>query len=209
MRWRRLSPTASTAPRGASRDGVCGPTSWTLNSLMLVPFHTPAVPFETSISLAKMKLHSRDSYHPRDSGDHSNRCTRIADGSMPWTSVLLMVSKAAVVLDDESVGITGPSCEISVRMVCRGSSGTQLSSYQQRQYTPGVGSVMDAYPFSCGSEVAVGHDGRRNQTTQAACAVLPGKGRRANGHLASCFFRHSSQLERNGVISRRADGCGS
>lgn len=67
-----LLPTASTAPRGDVRDGPVGAVSWTLNSLMPVPFHTPAMPFATCISLAKMKLHISDSYHPRAGGDHSN-----------------------------------------------------------------------------------------------------------------------------------------
>lgn len=55
---------------------------------MAVPFQTPTAPgvvpldvVPTIISEAKMKPHSRDSYQPKDRGDHSNKWTRIGDGS--------------------------------------------------------------------------------------------------------------------------------
>jgi hypothetical protein len=85
---------------------------------MLVLFQTPAVPLATSISCAKTKPQSNDSYHPRDKGDHSKRCTLIAVGSMPRTSVSrIVVSAAAVSLELPADGIFGPSCDISMRMV--------------------------------------------------------------------------------------------
>jgi hypothetical protein len=65
---------------------------------MDVLFHTPAVPLATTISLANTKPQSRDSYQPRLSVDHSNRCTRIGDGSMPETVVDWMAARAAAVV---------------------------------------------------------------------------------------------------------------
>lgn len=95
---------------------------------MLVLFHTPAVPFETTISPAKTKLQSSDSYQPRDRGDHSNKWTLIGEGSMPRTSLPCIASKAAAVsLDDPVLGILGASSDISMRTVCSGNSGSQLS----------------------------------------------------------------------------------
>src|SRR5262245_48021090 len=104
------------------REGAWAAPSWTLNSLMLVLFQTPAVPFETSISPAKMKLHRSDSYQPRDSGDHSNEWTLIGEGSMPRTSVSrIFFSAAAVsVLEFPPFGIFGASSDISMRTVCSG-----------------------------------------------------------------------------------------
>lgn len=80
-----LLPTASTAPRGEVRVGPSGAVSWTRNSLMAVPFQTPTVPFATCISLVKTNDHKSDSYHPRDSGDHSNEWMRMGEGSTPLT----------------------------------------------------------------------------------------------------------------------------
>jgi hypothetical protein len=68
------------------------------NSLITVPFQTPAVPFETSISLANMKPQRRDSYQPIDNGDHSKRCTLIGEGSMPRTVARCMARMVAAAL---------------------------------------------------------------------------------------------------------------
>jgi hypothetical protein len=96
---------------------------------MLVLFHTPAVPFATSISAAKTHPHSSDSYQPRDKGDHSKRCTLIGEGSIPRTSVSRIVfSAAAVSLELPELGIFGPSSDINIRMVCSGSSVSQFSN---------------------------------------------------------------------------------
>jgi hypothetical protein len=113
--------------------------SWTLNSLILVLFHTPAVPLATSISCANTNPHSNDSYQPRDKGDHSKRCTLIGDGSMPRTSVSRIVSSAAAVSLEFVLGILGPSCDINIRIVWSGSSESQLSSYGNDQH----GAFMD------------------------------------------------------------------
>lgn len=64
---------------------------------MLVLFHTPAVPFATTISLANTKPQSSDSYQPRLRVDHSKRCTRIGEGSMAGISVVFMTFRAVVV----------------------------------------------------------------------------------------------------------------
>lgn len=92
MRCTKLLPTASTAPFGASKLGPCAAASWTLKSLIPVPFHTPTVPgvapdaVPTTISLEKMKPQSKDSYQPKDRADHSKECTRTGEGSdsSPW-----------------------------------------------------------------------------------------------------------------------------
>ena len=75
-----------------------------------MPFHTPTVPFWTTISEAKMKPQSSDSYQPRESGVHSNRCTRGGLGSRSRGSSL-----------------SGGGDERSVRMVCKGRVGSQES----------------------------------------------------------------------------------
>lgn len=90
-----VEPTASTAPLGASKVGVCAGISCTRNSLTCVPFHTPAVPLETDISLVKIKDHRSDSYQPRDKGDHSNRWTRMAEVSIAVTEARRISVSAA------------------------------------------------------------------------------------------------------------------
>ena len=50
---------------------------------MAVPFHTPTVPLWTCISEVKAKPQRRDSYQPRERGDHSKYWMRIGDGSIP------------------------------------------------------------------------------------------------------------------------------
>jgi hypothetical protein len=122
----RLLPTASTAPRGANRLGVWLSPCCTLNRRMLVLFHTPAVPLATTISLANTKPQSKDSYQPRDRVDHSKRCTRIGEGSIPGTVVDLMVFRAFVVSVLESS--SGLRVRMSIRVVCRGSSLSHDSS---------------------------------------------------------------------------------
>jgi hypothetical protein len=102
MRFARLLPTASTAPRGASSDGVCMAVSCTRKSLIMVPFQTPAVPLDTSSSLVNTKPQTSDSYHPSDKGDHSKRWTLIVDGSMPRTVAVRM-----------AVRIVDVSCDVS------------------------------------------------------------------------------------------------
>ena len=71
---------------------------------MLVLFHTPAVPLATCSSDAKTNPHSRDSYQPSDKVDHSKRCTRMDEGSMPGMLVAMIVLSAVVVsvLEDRS-----------------------------------------------------------------------------------------------------------
>jgi hypothetical protein len=127
-----LLPTASTAPRGEVSVGPCGAVSCTRKSLICVVFHTPTVPLETCISLAKMNPQSSDSYHPRASGDHSNECTLIGDGSIPTSCASRILLKAAGSgASDEiawrKVEIRAESCCISVRVVCSGNSSSQLS----------------------------------------------------------------------------------
>lgn len=55
----------------------------------------------------------------------------MGEGSMPRTSVLRIVRRAVDVSADESPveGSFGVSSEMSVRIVWRGSSGSQLSIY--------------------------------------------------------------------------------
>ena len=77
-----LLPTASTAPIGFIRLGPFAASFSTLKSRIEVLFQTPAAPFWTAISEEKMKLQSKDSYQPRESGDHSKRWMRAGDGSM-------------------------------------------------------------------------------------------------------------------------------
>ena len=130
MRLTILLPTASTAPRGDVRVGPSAAVSCTRNSLIAVPFHIPTVPRATCISLAKTKLQRRDSYQPSASGDHSNECTRMGDGSTPYSSA------SWIAFDVEAEGTspvrpclltTAESCCITVRIVCKGNSGSQLS----------------------------------------------------------------------------------
>jgi hypothetical protein len=42
----------------------------------------PAVPIDTVASAVNTLAHRREAYHPRDSGDHSNKCTLTGDGSI-------------------------------------------------------------------------------------------------------------------------------
>lgn len=63
---------------------------------MAVPVHTPAAePLETSNSEVKMKPQRSDSYQPSDRADHSNRCTRTGEGSMPFGLAFRMTDKVA------------------------------------------------------------------------------------------------------------------
>jgi hypothetical protein len=101
MRFTILLPTASTAPRGELRVGPLGATASTLKSLIVVPFQTPTVPFATCISLVKMKDQSKDSYQPRESGDHSKYWIRIGDGSIPVILTVWIVRRIEV--DGDSV----------------------------------------------------------------------------------------------------------
>lgn len=145
IRCTRLLPTASTAPLGASNVGPWAAASWTLNSLIAVPFHTPTVPGvapdadPTTISLEKMNPQSKDSYQPIERADHSNECTRTGAGSamMLWIAGSsakegrLSIRVRASGLEDDwnaDSGMCGVMAEISVRMVCSGSSGNQDSS---------------------------------------------------------------------------------
>lgn len=153
---------------------------------MLVPFQTPAMPLETFISLLKMKLQSSDSYHPSERGDHSNRWTRIGDGSIPLTSVLRIVCSAEAVSMVESMGITGESWEMRVRMVCKGRCGSQLSSYQSSAMFSQV--HVHPYPFCSGRKLSVCEHCSRGQTAQASRAVLPRKSRCSDGHLPPGLF---------------------
>jgi hypothetical protein len=89
----------------------------------------------TSISEAKMKPQRRLSYQPRDRGDHSKRCTLIGLGSMPRGKGVSATARRAAVVESELepegvVGILGESSDIRVRMVCKGSSGSQLSIWE-------------------------------------------------------------------------------
>lgn len=155
IRCTRLLPTASTAPRGEISEGVCAAPSWTLNSLMLVLFQTPAVPFATTISAANTNPQSSDSYHPRDKGDHSKRCTLIGEGSIPRISVSrIVVNAAAVSLESPVEGNFGPNSEISMRIVCSGSPESQPSSCVQCQQRPL--SVVCTYPWNRWREELVG-----------------------------------------------------
>lgn len=98
MRCTRLLPTASTAPFGASNVGPCAAASCTLNSLTTVPFQTPTVPGvapeadPTTISLEKINPQSKDSYQPIERADHSNECTRGAEGS----EIMLCIAGSSV-----------------------------------------------------------------------------------------------------------------
>lgn len=87
---------------------------------MAVPFQTPTVPLATCISLVKTKDQRRDSYQPRERGDHSKYWIRMGEGSMPRIWAPWMVRRILVV--GWSVGASvrgnkGPSCSIKVRMV--------------------------------------------------------------------------------------------
>ncbi|KAL8831460.1 MAG: hypothetical protein Q9170_005275 [Blastenia crenularia] len=82
IRWTRLLPTASTAPIGFIKLGPLAAVCSTLNKRILVPFQTPTVPFCTTISEAKMKPQSSDSYQPSASGVQENKCIRGGEGSI-------------------------------------------------------------------------------------------------------------------------------
>lgn len=146
IRCTRLLPTASTAPLGARSVGPWAAASWTLNSLIPVPFQTPTVPgvapdaVPTTISLEKMNPQRRDSYQPIERADHSKVCTRTGEGSammmrMAGSSVkdgrLVMRVRASGVeaLWKADSGTCGVIAEMMVSMVCRGSSGSQDSSW--------------------------------------------------------------------------------
>lgn len=139
MRCTKLLPTASTAPFGANSVGPCAAVSWTLKSLMAVPFQTPTVPGvgldadPTTISLAKIKPQSKDSYQPRASADHSKACTRTGDGSDSRVWIFgssakvgrLLIRVLASGLDDDCKALSeiwGKIDEMIVRIVWRGSS---------------------------------------------------------------------------------------
>lgn len=84
---------------------------------MAVLFHTPTVPLETCVSAKKTKPQRRDSYQPRESGDHSKRCTLMGEGSMAGIVVEVMVRRMAVVeLDvlDGTVGVAFAAVEEGV-----------------------------------------------------------------------------------------------
>ena len=74
-----------------------------------------------------MKLQSSDSYQPSDKGDHSKRCTRTGDRSRSSTSVFRIVSIHAAAEAMTCVGSFVFSCSTSVRIVCIGRSGSQVS----------------------------------------------------------------------------------
>lgn len=112
---------------------------------MDVPFQTPTVPgvapdaVPTTISEEKMKPHTNDSYQPIDKADHSKEWTRAGAGSevMLWIigsstndgRFVIRVRVSAFDDDWNAVsGILGMIAEMIVRMVCRGSSGSQDSS---------------------------------------------------------------------------------
>jgi len=96
---------------------------------MFVPFQmeTPAA---SAISAEKMKLHSRDSYQPRLSGDHSKRWTRTGRGLRPVMEGArrMAVKAGVVVLDGPRWGRWGVSCSMTVRGVWRGRSGSQVAA---------------------------------------------------------------------------------
>ena len=106
----RLLPTASTAPIGFMRLGPRTASFSTLNRRTLVPFQTPTVPFCTTISEAKMKPQSRDSYQPKERGVHSKRWIRGGEGS---------------IVEGRVVG--GDVDESRVRIVWSGKEGSQVS----------------------------------------------------------------------------------
>ena len=105
--------------------GPVAATVSTLKSRTAVPFHTPTVPFWTTISEAKMKPHSRDSYHPRESGVHSKRWTRGGLGSRPGGNCL-----------------GGEGHDRRVSIVCNGSVGSQESIQRAVGSKPEVGDEM-------------------------------------------------------------------
>jgi hypothetical protein len=98
---------------------------------MAVPFHTPTVPFWTCISEVKAKDQRRDSYQPRERGDHSKYWMRMGEGSMPviladW--IMLRIEGEGVSVEDLcGDGRRGVSWSRSVRTVWRGSSVSQDS----------------------------------------------------------------------------------
>lgn len=130
IRWTRLLPTASTAPRGSSSDGVWEAISWTLKSRIWVPFQTPAVPLGISISLANTNPHKRDSYHPRASEDHSKRCTRTGDCSILSKSMLFVSAIIVGKSGASTVDALWLSWEITVSIVFKGNTASQLSIYR-------------------------------------------------------------------------------
>lgn len=131
MRCTIFDPRASTAPLGCVRLGAWGADASTLNSRMLVPFQIPVEPGAANAEEAKMKPQSSDSYQPRDNGDHSKRCTRIALGSIiDGNSELLIMASAVPVSPVSIVPILGARTSIKVRMVCKGRSVSHVSTYQ-------------------------------------------------------------------------------
>ena len=77
-----------------------------------------------------MKPQSRDSYQPRDIGDHSNRWIRGGEGSIAegrWRGIEGVFG--AVRVGDDWLGVVVEAR--SVRMVCRGSEGSQESIYNE------------------------------------------------------------------------------
>jgi hypothetical protein len=103
----------------------------TLKSLMAVPFHTPTVPFWTCISDVKANPQRRDSYQPRERGDHSKYWIRMGEGSIPvifadWI-IFRMEAEGVSVEDLLGGGRRGVSWFIRVRIVWRGSSVSQES----------------------------------------------------------------------------------
>lgn len=88
----------------------------TLNRRMLVPFHTPTVPFCTTISAVKIKPHNNDSYQPSARGVQENRCIRGGDGSIAGGRIFGGMLVEA--FDDDSR---------RVKVVCKGRVGSQDS----------------------------------------------------------------------------------
>jgi hypothetical protein len=112
---------------------------------MYVPFQTPTAPgvapdaVPTTISEENMKPQTNDSYQPIDKADHSKEWTRAGAGSevMLWiigSSVnvgrfAIRVRVSALEEDWNAVsGTLGMIAEMMVRIVCKGSSGSQDSS---------------------------------------------------------------------------------
>ena len=109
VRYKAKKVTLRNA-RTFMRLGPVAATVSTLKSRTAVPFQTPTVPFCTTISEAKMKPQSRDSYQPRESDVHSKRWVRGGLGSRPGGKYL-----------------GGEGDARSVRMVCNGRIGSQES----------------------------------------------------------------------------------
>lgn len=112
IRCTMLLPTASTAPRGFIKLGPRWTSFSTLNNRMPVPFQTPTVPRSTIISDVQMNDQSNDSYQPSDNGDHSK---------------LWILGEVGSIIVGRSDGGLSSLEDRSVRMVCRGSEGSQVS----------------------------------------------------------------------------------